>query len=166
MQVLLGAAALIQAIGAIIGAGGSVVGELAYLKAMQDHRIDQAEAAHLRLIARALRWGMGFVLVGSLGLVFLDYYLGLAQPGLTTAYWLEMTLALIIIAASWALSRRRVAFWLGSAAAFAAWWYLALLDIGQAPALSYGASLAAYVVGAGIIAGILVYARMLTARPK
>jgi hypothetical protein len=75
-----------------------------------------------------------------------------------------MTLVFIIIASSWALSRRRVDFWLGSAAAFTAWWYLALLDLGRAPQLSYGASLGVYVVATIIMAGILAYARMLTAR--
>jgi hypothetical protein len=165
MSVLLSIFALLQAIGAIIGAGGSVVGELAYLKAMQDQRIDHAEAAHLRLIARALRWGMGLVLVGSIGLVVLDYgYGAVLQPALTSGYWLEMTLVLLIITASWALSRRRIAFWLGSSAAFAAWWYLALLDLGMAPALGYGASLAVYVLATAIIAAILSYARMLTSR--
>ncbi len=165
MQLLLSTFALVQAVGAIVGAGGSVVGELSYLKAMQDQRIDHAEAAHLRLIAKALRWGMALVLIGSIGLVVFDYGAGaVLQPGLTTSYWLEMTFVLLIIAASWALSRRRVAFWLGSAAAFAAWWYLALLDLGRAPALSYGASLAAYVVASAIIAAILAYARMLTSR--
>jgi hypothetical protein len=132
---------------------------------MQDQRIDHAEREHLALIARALRWGMILVLIGSIGLVLIDYAYGTPlQPALTTGYWLEMTFALVIIAASWALSRKKVSFWLGSAIAFTGWWSLVLLDLGRAPALGYGASLALYVIATAIIAAILAYARMLTAR--
>jgi hypothetical protein len=164
MQALIGIAVLVQAAGAIIGAGGSVIGELSYLQAMQDMRVSHAEHEHLTTIARALRWGMLMLLGGSIGLVILDYLAGSQlQPALTNGYWVEMTLAFIVIWASWALSRERVVFWLGSAAAFTGWWSLALLTLGRAPTLGYGASLGLYVIATAIIAAILAYARMLTA---
>jgi hypothetical protein len=165
MNLLLNIFALIQALGAIIGAGGSVWGELSYLKAMQDGRVDSSERMHLRRIARALRWGMILLLIGSIGLVLSDYIFSIPlQPALSTSYWSEMTLALIVIASAWALSRRKLPFWLLSAAVFTGWWFLAALTLGQLPALSWGATLAAYVVATGIMAAILSYARMLTSR--
>lgn len=165
MWVLLNFFALVQAVGAIIGAGGSVVGELAYLKAMQDGRIDGAERRQLAIIARALRYGMILLLLGSIALVLADYSFSLPFiPALTTSYWLLMTLALVVIYFSWALSRRKVAFWLGSAAVFTGWWCIVFLTIGYFPELSYGASIVIYVVATAFFAALLSYARMLTAR--
>lgn len=166
MEVLLNLFALVQATGAIIGAGGSVVGELVYLRAMQDGRVDAAERLHLRLIARALRWGMIILLVGSIGLVLTDHIFDVAlQPALTASYWSEMALVLIIIGVAWALSKHKLPFWLGSAAIFSGWWFLAFLCMGRLPYLGLGASIAAYVVITLVIAALLIYARMLTRHP-
>lgn len=162
MEALLIGSALVQAIGAIIGAGGSVISELVYVKAVQDGRISGAERAHLAIVARGLRIGMLLLLLGSIALVALDYVFQLPmQPALTAEYWLLMTLALTIIGVTWALSKRRLPFWLGSAAAFVGWWFAALLTVGRLPELGYGGTLAAYLVTTGIVAGLFAYARML-----
>ncbi len=162
MSSLVSILAILQAVGAVIGAGGSVVGELFYLRAIQDGYIDGAERAHLRIIAAALRWGMIILLLADIGLVLAAYVTGAAlQPAFSTPYWIQSVLALIIIAASWGLSRRRIPFWFGSGASFAAWWYIALLDLGRLPTLTFGSSLAYYALAAAIIMAVLAYARML-----
>jgi hypothetical protein len=152
---------LIQAVGALIGAGGSIFAEIFYVRAIQDGTIDDAERAHLQIIAEGLRWGMFTLLTGSIGLVLTDFvYVVPVQPALTTAYWVQMVLALAIIFFSWALSRHWVSFTMGSSAVFSGWWFMALLVFGRLPAMSFGASIALYVVACGLTAGLLAYARM------
>ncbi|HQT82960.1 MAG TPA: hypothetical protein PLW99_02315, partial [Candidatus Paceibacterota bacterium] len=120
-----------QALGALAGAFAVVWGELAYVRAVRDGTIDAAERAHLRVIAKGLRWGMLLLLLSSLGLIIIDYVLrSPLQPALSTSYWMLITLVFLIIGASWALSRRRVSFSLGSAFLFAGWWFLAYLTLG------------------------------------
>lgn len=155
--------ALAQAVGAIIGAGGSVIGELAYLKAMQDQRIDHAERAHLKLISRSLRIGMLILLFGSIGLVYADYvFYATVQPALTEGYWIMMTFALFVIAASWAFTSKRIPFWLGSSMVFVGWWSIVLLTIGHFPEVDYGGAMAFYIVAVAIMAVILSFSRTLS----
>ena len=156
----------LQALGATIGVVSAVWGEIAFARALRDNTIDGAERAHLRHVARGLRFGMFVLLLASLGLVVLAFERHLAlQPALQSAYWVEMLLALLIIVISWALSKKRISFALGSAAIFSAWWFLAFLTLGQLPYLSLGAALALYIVATAILFGILWYARMLLATP-
>lgn len=163
MSALVFAFGALQAIGAVVGAGGAVFAEIFYLDAIRDGVIDAAERAHLRIIAHSLRWGMLLVLLSSICLVLLNFiYEAWPQPALTAAYWTEMALVFVIIYASWAMSKRIISFTLGSAAVFSAWWYVALLVFGKMPALSFGASLALYAVSTAILFGLLLYARMLT----
>lgn len=159
--------ATLQATGAVIGAGGAVWAELYYFKAMKDGHVSKAERAHLAIIAHTLRVGMMLLLLSSIGLVLAAFIAeSPAQPALSPSYWTEMALALLIITVSWALSRNRISFVLGSAAGFTAWWFIVLLALGQMNALSFGASLASYVVATAVIMLILSYARMLTARKE
>jgi hypothetical protein len=160
METLIVFFVILQAVGAILGAGGSVWGEVSYFQAIRDGRIDRAERAQLAVIARALRWGMLLLLVSSIALVLIAFIIESPfQPATTASYWSLMTLAFAVIWASWALSRRRAAFWLGSAIVFTGWWVLALLALGRLPLLSYGATLAFFVVACAIIAGVLAYIR-------
>ncbi|MGH7175449.1 MAG: hypothetical protein ACREGR_03780 [Minisyncoccia bacterium] len=165
MGTLIAIFAVLQAVGAILGAGGAVWGELSYFNAIADGRLDRAERAHLSVIAKALRWGMLILLVSSIALVLIAFILSNPlQPALTSGYWALMTLALVVIWASWALSRRRVPFWFGSAAIFTGWWMMALLALGRLPLLSYGATVAFAIVACAIIAGVLAYIRSLYPR--
>lgn len=151
-----------QALGATTGALTAVWSELAYIRAMRDGQIDSAERAHLRSIARGLRFGMFLLLLSSLGLVVVAYLVRVAeQPALTASYWILMALAVSIIGISWALSLRRISFALGSAIVFTAWWFLVFLTLGQVPALSFGAAAAFFVVATTIFYALLQYARML-----
>jgi len=156
-----------QALGACVGAVTTVWGELAYLKAMRDGKIDHAERAHLAVIAHGLRFGMTLLLVSSLALVIVAYLSHAAlQPALTTGYWTLIVLAVLVIYVSWALSRGRISFALGSAIAFTGWWFLAYLTLGLVPELSFGATVAFFVVATAVFYGILQYARFLAGSKK
>lgn len=151
-----------QALGAVVGAVTSVWGEFAYIRGMRDGKIDAAERAHLNVIKRGLRFGMTLVLLASLGLVIAAYTSNAPlQPALTPSYWTFLTLALLIIGVSWALSRRRVPFTLGSAVAFTAWWFLVYLTLGLLSPLSFGSAVASLVVATAVIWALLHYIRTL-----
>lgn len=150
-----------QALGALVGAFTAVWSELAYVKATRDGRVDGAERAHLDIIAHGLRYGMTVHLLASLGLVVVAYLEQNAlQPALTASYWTLIALALLIITVSRALSKKRLAFKLGSASIFTAWWFLVFLSFGWLP-LSFGAAVMSFVVAAVIFYALLYYARLL-----
>jgi len=152
----------LQAVGAVLGAVSAVLAELAYVRAMRDGHIERAERRHIDVLARGLYWGMTLLLVASLALVVLAYRTGASvQPALTSSYWSFIGLALLVTTLSWALSRKRVSFGLGSAAIFMAWWFLAYLTLGRFPPLSFGASIALYVVATGAFYGLLCLLRYL-----
>ena len=154
-----------QALGALTGAFSAVWGELAYVRAMRNGRIDHAEREHLSHIARGLRWCMSLLLLSSFALVVVAYLLHVAtQPALMANYWILIVLALLITLVSWALSRKRISFALGSAVAFTGWWFLAYLTLGQIPPLSFGAAVAFFVVATAIFYALLQYARFLALR--
>jgi len=156
-----------QALGAGIGACSAVWGELAYVRAMRDGKLDRAERAHLDHIARGLRFGMTLLLAASLSLVILSYHLrATEQPALTTSYWILIVLALLVTWTSWALSRGRISFKLGSAIAFTGWWFLVFLTLGQIPPLSFGAVVAFFVVATVVFYALLQYLRFLLAHKK
>lgn len=156
---------LCQVLGAFVGTFTAVWSELVYIRAMRDGKIDTAERAHLDVIAKGLRFGMTLLLLSSFGLVVVDYELKLPlQPALSPSYWLSITLALLIIGVSWALSRKMITFALGSAIIFSSWWFLFFLTLGQLPVLSFGASFFALVVATGLFYALLEYSRFLVLR--
>lgn len=152
-----------QALGAVVGAVTTVWGELAYQRAYKDGNIDAAERAHLHIIAHGLRFGMTLLLVASLALVVIAYVLNFTvQPGTTPSYWVLIVVALATVCVSWALSRKKISFALGSAMAFTGWWFLAYLTIGWLPPLPIGSTIGFLIVSAALFYGILQYARMLS----
>jgi len=151
-----------QALGAGIGALTAVWGELAYIRAMRDGNIDAAERAHLRAIGNGLRFGLILLLLASFGFVVVAYMQGSTlQPALSPDYWILMALALVVIGVSWALARRRIPFALGSAALFAAWWFLVYFSFGWLSPLSFGAAVMSFIVATAIFYGVLYYVRLL-----
>ena len=151
-----------QVLGALIGAYTTIWSELAYIRAMRDGKIDHAERAHLRVIAHGLRFGMVLLLISSFALVVVAYFShSILQPAFTSTYWTLITFSLLVVYASWALSRKHISFALGSAIAFTAWWFLAYITIGWMPPLSFGGTVGFFVVATGIFYAILQYARML-----
>lgn len=162
MPTLVSLLVFFQALGAVIGAVSAVWGELAYMRAIRDGQIDRAERAHMNAIGRGLTWGMTLLLFASLALVFAAYALKAAeQPAVSAGYWILITLALIVTTVSWALSRGRISFALGSAAVFTGWWSLAFLTLGQVPPLTFGAAAAFFIVATAIFYALLQYARLL-----
>ena len=156
-----------QVFGATVGAFSSIWSEISYVRAMKDGILDAAEREHMHALAQGLRFGMTLLLAASFGLVITAYLNAVAvQPALTASYWTLVALALLITAVSWALSRHRIAFPLGSAAVFTGWWFLVYLTIGLLPQLSFGAAVAFFVVATGVFYGILQYLRFLALRKK
>lgn len=154
-----------QVIGTLVGAFTAVWSEIAYVRAMKDGTVDAAEREHLRVIASGLRFGMLIILLSSFGIVVTAYKLQAGpQPALTPNYWISIVLALVIIGVSWALSRQRVSFAIGSAVVFAAWWFLAYLMIGWLPPLSFGAAILFFVVVAAIFYALFTYVHLFALR--
>lgn len=154
-----------QTLGAIIGVVAVVVGESAYILAMRDGRIDEAERAHLHIIARGLRFGMLVILVASLGLVIESYNMRTApQPALTTDYWNFVALAVVVTGVTWALSRRLVTFAIGSAVIFTGWIFLAFASMDKLSGTAFGSMIALFVVSSAVVYGILRYVRMLSSQ--
>lgn len=151
-----------QVLGALIGAYTTIWGELAYIRAMRDGKVDHAERAHLRVIAHGLRFGMVLLLISSFTLVVIAYLSHSAlQPAFTSTFWTLITFSLLVVYVSWALSRKHISFALGSAIAFTAWWFLAYTTLGWMPPLSFGGTVGFFVVATGIFYAILQYARIL-----
>jgi hypothetical protein len=156
-----------QALAAFVGAFSAVWAELAYVRAIRDGKIDHAERAHMHAIGRGLRYGMSGLLISSLALVVVAYVQRMGeQPALSANYWTLIALALLVTTISWALSRKRVSFALGSAAAFAGWWFLVFLALDQIPPLSFGSAFIFFVLATGIFYAFLGYARILASRKK
>jgi len=154
-----------QVLGALVGVVMTIAGEMAYVKAMKDGRIDAAERGHLDYIGHSLKFGLSLLLLASLGLTIIAYVLHRGvQPALTANFWELTMLSLIVIAGAWALSRKKVPFALGSAALFTAWWFVTFLLLGKVSDLSFGAVLASYLVIGAIIYMVLHYARLLFLR--
>jgi len=153
---------LAQALGALIGVAAAVWGEIAYVRAVRDGKVDIAERMHLHSIANGLRWGMTLLLLASFALVAVAYATrGALQPALTASYWILIILSLLVISVSWALSRHRISFALGSAVVFTSWWFLVFLTLGAFPALSFGSAVAFFVVATALFYALLRYARLL-----
>jgi hypothetical protein len=104
-------------------------------------------------------------LLATLGLVVLAYLdQAVIQPALTPGYWTFMVLTLLIIGVSWALARRHIPFALGTALIFTAWWLLAYLTFGWLPPLTFGGTIAFFVVAATIFYALLSGSRALVLR--
>lgn len=149
----------LQSLGSLIGAGTAVWGELAYVKAMRDGKVDHAERVHMDAIAQGLRFGM-ILLLSSFSLVICAYALqSTHQPAFSSGYWTLMLLALSVVVVAWALSRHRVSFAYGSAIIFSGWWYLAFLTLGMIPIVSLSVAIAAFVITTSMFYGLLKIGR-------
>ncbi|MBU6214617.1 hypothetical protein KGM48_02120 [Patescibacteria group bacterium] len=157
----------LQTIGAFVGAGAAVWGEIAYVRAHRDGKVDRAERLHLESIAAGLRIGMLLLLLSSLGIIITSYLLRSSAPPATLSnYWTLMALALLVVWATWALSRRRISFVSGSALVFSAWWFLVYLTLGWLPGLSFGSAFAAFVVVTALFYALLQAIRHFMLRRK
>jgi hypothetical protein len=150
----------LQAVGTVIGAFFAVRGELAYVGAMHDGNVDEAEKRHLDHLASGLWYGMTLVIASSAGLILVAYKLQAPiQPAQTSSYWSFIALVLVVTLATWALSRSHLSFSFGSAAVFTGWWFLLYLAVGRLPAVTFGATAALFVVATILFWGLLHYLR-------
>jgi hypothetical protein len=161
MDLFTGTLVLGQALGAVVGTACAIWGQIVYVRALRDGVIDRGERAHLDAIGHGLWVGMSLLLACSLGLVILAYAADAAiQPGVTASYWALMILALTVTGLTWALSRGLVAFPIAAAAILMAWWTMLFLTFGRLPTTTVGATMAAYVVGTGILYLLLQYVHL------
>lgn len=164
MEILINSAAFVHVLGAAIGAAGITFGEIFYLKATADGRIDARERDYLHTTFFALKWGLLLTLVSGIILGMLEYaYSGAESHVLSAPWWFINTLAFVIIFSGWAMMNEKISWWLGSSLAFSGWWMLLMLDAWQITSpemsFSYVALVFAYVVFAAVTAGVLSYAR-------
>lgn len=125
-------------------------------------QLDHAERRHVRVIGKALRFGMTLFLLGSIGSVVSAYVDGVeTQPGLSALYWISNALALVVIFASLAHARSPKPSALVFAVIAIGWMFLFLGAAGWLSGLSFGAAVAAYVVCTGAGYGLIEYGRFL-----
>lgn len=150
----------LTSLGAALGAVGITMGELFYARALADGKLENYEREYIRATFWSLRWGMTLVLFASVATILAEYLaLSTPQHVLTASFWLTITAALVIILAGWGLSRRKIPWWLGSAAGFSGWWTIFALSTWRDLPYSYGTLAFAYLIGTGIVAGIFAVIR-------
>ncbi len=161
MEALVSFVVFVQSLGVLVGLGYATLGEYFYIQAMRDGRIDIAERLHLRTISKGVRYGMTLVVLTSFGLVITDYLRDVpVQPALTPQYWVFMSLILLVIGFSWALSRSRVSFALGSAVTLSGWIFLVYMALTREPLLSFGSTVALFVITTALLYAALYYSRI------
>lgn len=164
MTTLIAIAAFVHVLGAAIGAAGITFGEVFYLKATADGRVDARERDYMHTTFFALKWGLMLILVSGIALGILEYaYVGAENHVLAAPWWFINTLAFVIIFAGWGMAREKISWALGSALAFSGWWMVFMLDAWQITSpetsFSYMALVFTYVVFAAVTAAVLSYAR-------
>ena len=147
--------------GALIGVGFTTFAEIFYTHAVSDGEIDHHERKYLRHLFKGFTFGITLVLFSNLALIVLEYLVPDApQAVLAAPFWALQTLTLLIIATGWLLSKRRIAWWLGSAMVLTAWWVMLFIDLGSFNTSSFLTLVFEYILVTGLVAGLLSYARM------
>lgn len=150
----------IQALGAALGVAGVTFAELFYTRAVVDGKINTCEKKHIEHTLWALRWGVIVVVLAGIALIMVEYYIPNAvQSVLTSSFWMTQTLTVVVLIFGILISRSLVPWWLGSAAAFTAWWMMLALHAWRTIPLSYLALILAYIILTLLIAGLFVYLR-------
>lgn len=161
MEALVSLLVFSQALGALTGTSAAVLGEYFYIKAVRDGKIDAAERFHLRTASQGVRYGMTLIVITSFALVITDYLREVpVQPALRVEYWIYSTLVLLVIGFSWALSRGHVSFALGSAVTLSGWIFITYLSFAREPLLSFGSTVALFIIATAVLYAVLHYARI------
>ena len=152
---------MVHALGAALGAAGVTFAELFYTRAVVDGKINTCEKEHIRHTLWALRWGVMVVVLSGIALVTVEYFLpNSAQTVLTVPFWMIHTLTVIVIIFGFLISRSLVPWWIGSAAAFTAWWMMLALHGWRTIPMSYLALLIAYILLTLFVAAMFHYVRV------
>ncbi|HQU07671.1 MAG: hypothetical protein B7X04_01915 [Parcubacteria group bacterium 21-54-25] len=145
-----------------LGASSITFAEWQYFHAIVDGRIEAGERAHLVTLFFSLRFALIMVLLVNILLGFVLAAAGSSfVPGLTTAYWFEMGIILVLITTSWLRFHGRIPFWAGSSIAFVGWWYLAGMDLGFVPVTDFAAAALGFAVSVIVLAALFGYVRFL-----
>jgi hypothetical protein len=148
-------------LGVTIGVAGITFAEIFYLKATADGRIDAREKEYIRSTFWALKWGMFIVLISGSLLILVEYQLPfMNQAVLFAPLWVQETLCLVIITSGWALVKKKVSWFVGTALAFSAWWMILILDAWHNVPLGYSSLIILYALFASLSAIILGYVRV------
>src|SRR3989344_1337539 len=159
--------AAFHTLGAALGVGGITFAEILYVKATRDGRVDAREREYVRATFFALRWGMTVVLLAGVALGLLEYKSpGASQGVLFAPLWFQNTLALVIIAAGYALAKGRIPWWFGSSAALVGWWFMLTIDAWRTIPFSYLSLVIAYIVLVFLPGAVLSYLRFLLSESK
>jgi hypothetical protein len=157
----------LQSFGACVGAFAAIWGEVVYILATRDGKIDKAERAHIKAIGHGLRFGMSLLLLASLALVIVDYTLQvMLQPALTASYWSFIVLAVIAIVVSWLLAHKKISFIAGSAISISAWLFMVYLALGLLQVTSFISVIAMFVVLVVVFYAVIYYVRLLASHKK
>lgn len=151
---------MIHALGAALGAAGVTFAELFYTQAVVDGKIDSCEKKHIEHTLWALQWGVSIMVLAGIGLIIVEYFLPYSeQTVLTAPFWMIHTLTVVVIVFGFLISRNLVPWWLGSAAAFSAWWTMLALHAWRTIPLGYLALWLAYVLVTAAAICIFPYIR-------
>ncbi len=146
----------------LFGAGSITFAEWQYFRAIRDGHIDEGERAHLSTLFFSLRFALVMVVLVDIALGIALYIA--ASPvvlALTSMYWFEMLIVLVLIITSWLRFHGRIPFWAGSSIAFVGWWYLVGMDIGFVPIEGFTSALLGFIISIFILAGLFGYVRFL-----
>jgi hypothetical protein len=157
---LIPALAALNTLGALVGTGMTTYAEIFYTHAVSDGEIDHHERKYLRRLFRGFTFGMTLVLLSDLVLIVLEYLIPNApQAVLTAPFWSLQILTVLILLLGWLLSKRRIMWWLGSAAVLSAWWILLGIDLGTFNSSGYLELLFNYVLVTALFAALLSFLR-------
>ena len=153
--------AALNTFGALVGTGMTTFAEIFYTHAVSDGEIDHNERKYLRRLFKGFTFGITLVLLSNIALIVLEYLVPDASQAVFAApFWALQTLALLIIITGWLLSKRRIAWWLGSAMVLTAWWVMLLIDLGFFNTTGFLVLAFDYILVTALVAGILGFARM------
>lgn len=159
---------LLHTVGTLVGAGGIAFAEFFYTKAVADGYVDRKERRqYLKALLWPLRWGMGLVLLSSIMISLTEYSMpDLTQSVMSSGFWTELSLAVVIIVATWLMVKSRLPLWLGSSSVLIGWWMLLLIDAARPLSLTYSTYVVFYIVSVLVTSGVLSYLRVFLAHAR
>lgn len=137
----------VHALGAALGAAGVTFAELFYTQAVIDGKISSCEKKHIMHTLWALRWGVSITVFANVTLVLIEYFIpDGAQTVLTAPFWMQHTLMVIVLVCGILISRNAIPWWIGSSAAFTAWWMMLGIDLARNTPMNYIGLVVLYVI--------------------
>ena len=142
-------------IGTALGVGGATLGEVFYLKAARDGKVDPHENDALRTIFYVLRVGMALLIISGFGYFIMLRLEGHTTPLLGARMWAKLTIVLILLFGVVAWHTRKVPMWLGSAISLTSWYAALIIGAWRGIPGTY-VSLMLWYAGAIVMVGIVL----------